>query len=624
MRNHLHLLRKNIRLIALVVVLLAAAGSVPAFTHAFTFQEPYVSMTVNNSQNATTITLGQSVGIDASVSGTGTCQSLSGQINGPYRYGNFTQFASNDAAYYNVSVTPPAVGTYTYGINCASNGWGSLNQGSSQYQELSIQATVTVNPATTQTQTVTASATVTVTQAAPTATLVANPTSITSGNSSTLSYTCTNSTSASITGIGAVTPASGGSVSVSPTTTTSYTLTCTGPGGSATNTASVTVTLGSPDLTVTQAPTPATATVGTPQTFTGSIQNIGTGAASNVPNVLEVADSSFVPVWPYTATSPSTVSVAVGTPTAVSGAYTFSSGGTYNVRFCANMNTLGANVVSESNYGNNCGPWQAVTVASNQITASCSVSPTTVAANAPVTWKATATGGSGTLTYTWSGTGVSGTGSSVSETYSSAGTYSGQVTVTDSSGDTSGAVPCTTNGGGQSGGSSVTVYSCVPALTANPSTINVGGTSVLTWSENAICASSCTFSDGHTAGLSGTYTVSPPTPTSGNTDTYSVTCPLTTPANTNQTAITVNSAAATISASPNRVSPGGSTTVTWSSVDTLACTITRNGGAFATGTSGSQGDTVTTQTVYKITCTTAGSPVSATAVVNILPAFQEF
>jgi len=110
---------------------------------------------------------------------------------------------------------------------------------------------VTVTPTTTTTYTLTATgsggtatatATVTVsgTSPAPTATLTANPTSITSGQSSTLMWSTTNATSVSIdNGVGTV--ATSGSKSVSPAATTTYTLTATGPGGSTTSKATVTV-----------------------------------------------------------------------------------------------------------------------------------------------------------------------------------------------------------------------------------------------------------------------------------------------------------------------------------------------------------------------------------------------
>ena len=510
-----------------------------------------------------------------------------------------------------------------------------------------------------------------------------------------------------------------------------------------------------PDLTSTAAPVGSTATVGTPMTFTGGvIKNIGTATATSFPNILQFVNQAGTVQTGIVAASPSSMTLAVNASASATGTYTFPSGGTYYARFCANYNTTPTNVITESNYGNNCGPISgaitvsgpaapditaakgatvtdpintpiiltslvsnigtgaassnfhnivevcnkvdcsgsiSVTLAGNDIaslavnasksvsasytpttlgtlyyqicgnlntgwantisesntgnncggwatltvgtpiTASCSVSPTTVQAGSPVTWTASASGGSGSLTYTWGGS-VTGTGTSVQQTYNTAGTYSGTITVTDAGSDTSGPVTCTSGGGGSpGGGANTTVYSCIPALSAAPSTVNAGSQSTLTWSENTLCASSCLFSDGHPAGLSGTYQVTPPTPPSGNTDTYSVTCGV--PANTNQTIITVNVATATISANPNRVASGGTTALTWSASPSIltACTITRNGVDMGvtfdklSGTSVSDPTHITTQTVYKLSCTgPQNATASATAIVNVLPAFTEF
>jgi hypothetical protein len=73
----------------------------------------------------------------------------------------------------------------------------------------------------------------------PTAALSANPSTINAGSSSTLSWTCTDSTSAYISGVGGV--ATGGSTGVSPSSNTTYGLTCYGPSGQATSYATVTV-----------------------------------------------------------------------------------------------------------------------------------------------------------------------------------------------------------------------------------------------------------------------------------------------------------------------------------------------------------------------------------------------
>src|ERR1700733_1975018 len=63
----------------------------------------------------------------------------------------------------------------------------------------------------------------------PTASLTANPTAIQKGKSSTLTWTTTNATAVSISGIGSV--AASGSQQVTPTTGTTYTLTATGVSG---------------------------------------------------------------------------------------------------------------------------------------------------------------------------------------------------------------------------------------------------------------------------------------------------------------------------------------------------------------------------------------------------------
>ena len=90
----------------------------------------------------------------------------------------------------------------------------------------------------------------------------ASPTTIISGNSSTLSWTTTNATSVSINqGIGGVSV--DGSTSVTPTTTTTYTLTATGPGGTVTS--SVTITVNPPS-----APTASLSASSTSIAYNGS------------------------------------------------------------------------------------------------------------------------------------------------------------------------------------------------------------------------------------------------------------------------------------------------------------------------------------------------------------------
>jgi hypothetical protein len=84
-------------------------------------------------------------------------------------------------------------------------------------------------------------ATVTVTKAGPTATIAANPTSITSGGNSTLTWSSTNAASATLNGAAV---AVNGSQVISPTATTTYTFIAKSSAG-ITATASSTVTVGS-------------------------------------------------------------------------------------------------------------------------------------------------------------------------------------------------------------------------------------------------------------------------------------------------------------------------------------------------------------------------------------------
>ena len=112
------------------------------------------------------------------------------------------------------SVSPTA--TTTYALSCIGAGGNAAQQ-----------VTVNVKPAA---------------PAAPTLTFTAAPTAITSGQSSTLTWSATNATSctASVGWTGA--KAVSGTQSVTPTANTTYTLACTGAGGTVTKSATVTVT----------------------------------------------------------------------------------------------------------------------------------------------------------------------------------------------------------------------------------------------------------------------------------------------------------------------------------------------------------------------------------------------
>ncbi len=80
------------------------------------------------------------------------------------------------------------------------------------------------------------------TVASPTATLSASPTTITSGQNATLTWSSANTTSCTASGAWSGAEATAGSTTVTPTVTSTYNLSCSGPGGSVTATP-VTVTV---------------------------------------------------------------------------------------------------------------------------------------------------------------------------------------------------------------------------------------------------------------------------------------------------------------------------------------------------------------------------------------------
>lgn len=124
--------------------------------------------------------------------------------------------ASNSGTY-NLTILGLSVGTYIFDISC----------------------TVSAGPSP-----ITDSALVVVSDNTPpsvTATITAIPSSITSGQSSTLVWSSTNATTCSGANF-STGGATGGTTSVSPTITTTYSVTCTGPSGSATDATTVTVT----------------------------------------------------------------------------------------------------------------------------------------------------------------------------------------------------------------------------------------------------------------------------------------------------------------------------------------------------------------------------------------------
>ncbi len=118
-----------------------------------------------------------------------------------------------------------------------------------------------------------------VTTPAPTVSLSASPTSITSGQSSTLTWTSTDATSCTASGGWAGTKLTSGSEVVSPTITTTYTLACTGAGGSVSK--SVTISVSAPADTTSPAVSISSPTTGTSYTSAQTV-SIQATASDNV------------------------------------------------------------------------------------------------------------------------------------------------------------------------------------------------------------------------------------------------------------------------------------------------------------------------------------------------------
>jgi phospholipase C len=226
--------------------------------------------------NATTVTVTGSDGSSYKLAATGGTQAVSPALTTTYT-ATATGAAGTTAATATATVTVVPAGPPTVTVSAnpttivapssatltvtATNATALLLQGtdgssfSSPANFPATGGTEVVSPAQTATYTATATgpggtatATVVVTVTpAPMLAITANPQSIVSGNSSTLSVTTTNVTQVVITGTDGSNypvPDTGGTQSVSPTTTTTYTVTANSPVG--VKTASVTVTVTPP------------------------------------------------------------------------------------------------------------------------------------------------------------------------------------------------------------------------------------------------------------------------------------------------------------------------------------------------------------------------------------------
>ncbi len=161
-------------------------------------------------------------------------------------------------------------------------------------------------------------------------------------------------------------------------------------------------------------------------------------------------------------------------------------------------------------------------------------------------------------------------------------------------------------------------------LTASPTSVTQGGSSTITWTVSN--ADTCTASNG-TSGWAGpksinggTFVASP----INSTTQFTLYC------SNNYGSVTKNvwvyatvppppsNPTVDVTANPNFVNYGGSTTVTWSSTNANTCTASGNGWSGSKATSGSLTfNNLTSNTTYTLTCTGNGGSASDTASVTV-------
>jgi len=406
----------------------------------------------------------------------------------------------------------------------------------------------------------------------PTISLTANPTSVASGGTTTLTWSTTGASACTASGGWTGSKAtSGTAASGALSATTSFGLTCTGPGGSAERT--VTVNVIPPTPTLTLAASPASVTQG------GSSQL--TWSSSNATSCTATGDWSGA-----RAVSGSESTGVLGSVKTY--AYTLTCSGP------------GGSVNRTANV--------AVSALPPAATVTLSANPAQVASG-------------GTSTLTWSS--ANATSCTASGAWSGAKATTGsQATAALTETSTFG-LTCTGPGGSGNASTTVTVSAPTPAptlnLTATPTAVTQGGSATLSWTTTN--ATGCSAS-GDWSGSRGTSgSVSTGALSTVKTYSYSLTC--TGPGGSvSRTATVVVSAAppvptVTINASPTTVGVNGSSTLTWSSANTTACTAS-GGWSGAKSTSGSQSTGALTQTSsFGLNCTGPGESAAGSVTVTV-------
>jgi len=225
----------------------------------------------------------------------------------------------------------------------------------------------------------------------------------------------------------------------------------------------------------------------------------------------------------------------------------------------------------------------------------------------------------GTTTLTW--TTSNATSCTASGAWSGSKATSGSEAVGPLATNSTFSLGCTGAGGVTNRSVTVTVAQATPAptvtLSANPTTVQSGGSSTLSWT--TANANSCTASNGWTGtkATTGSENVGPLT----QQKTYTLAC--TGSGGTTTKSVTVNvtppTAAPTVSlaANPTAVTSGQTTMLTWSSQNATSCTAS---GAWSgtKSTSGSQQSAaLTTNSTFKLACTGSGGTTQSSVTVTV-------
>lgn len=499
-----------------------------------------------------------------------------------------------------------------------------------------------------------------------------SPTSITSGQSSTLSWTATNAlecTSSDFVVPRAVWDgvtydqfgATSGSISVSPSASKTYSLTCSGLGSyngatyeGSSNTKSVTITVS-----------------GTPTTPTTPTNNPTANGFSSIFEIDNDADHSTV----YATVPVSNVDLLSGGTASIATTYAFPSAGLWYLRSCGDMPPYTNGAVVESSEANNCSAWTQVSVLPTAPTnpiATCNPTGT----SATLSWGAPA----GVTTYYVRASKVG----SCPSGWMQAGWDANTCTPNPDSYAGTSIVYATTpgtaynywvhgrNSDGSYGPASGTAFTCnnstlpmcsngvdedsdgltdypadpgcsssadttegpnppiITSFTASPTRISLGNTSTLTWTSTG--ATSCT-GGGFTAG--GTNSNAVVTPGSVGIIPYSLSCTNAVgTANALPVSVEVITPTATIVAEPSLARDNKTTDLKWSATEAASCTIsavpagptfTATYAPITPGTNTTAVSNINDKTTFTISClTTTGGNISASTQVNVRFLSDEF